>query len=317
MPTPYPEEEGFVSVQGHRLYFRSLGRARLGTILVVHGGPSEHRYLSCLGDLVPHGYRVVWYDQWGCGRSERPASFDSFTVEGAGAEVVGVADALRLRRPHLFGHSWGGALALEAATSAPRRFQSVILCGAFASDPSLRVAMRRHVRALPNAIRAPIEKGEREGRFDDLRYRAALRRRRREYSLGMRVLPFELAATEPTMNRRLLRAIYGIRVGLFAPARGALRDWDVRPRLPRLTRPCLILAGEHEAGRYTALEIHRLVPGSRLVLVPGAAHLPFLQCRDPFMEIVLRFLLRTGASGYRGRPRKRNVLNGRSSRGGR
>jgi proline iminopeptidase len=294
MGSPYPDTEGFVRVNGHRIFFRSLGRALRGTMLVVHGGPSDHRYLTCLADLVPHGFRIVWFDQWGCGRSDRPRSLRTFTMERAGAEVIGVARQLRLRSPHLFGHSWGGALALQAATRSPRRFRSVIVCGGFASDRSFQRAMRRHIHALPPPLRDPIERGEREGRYDDPVYRAAVRRRRREYSLGMEVLPFDLAVTEPSMNHQLLRAIYGDRPGLFSPATGALQGWDIRPAVARLPVPCLVLAGEREAGRYTALELHRLIAGSRLVLLSGAAHLPFLQSRDQFMQVVLSFLEKEG-----------------------
>ncbi len=294
MGTPYPDTEGFVRVQGHRIFYRSLGRALRGTILVVHGGPSDHRYLACLADLVPHGFRVVWYDQWGCGRSDRPRSFRGYTMERAGAEVTAVARQLHLGSPHLFGHSWGGALALEAATRSPKRFAHVIVCGGFASDRSFQRAMRRHVHALPASLRVPIERGEREGRYHGRQYRAAVRRRRREFSLGMEILPFDIAVTEPSMNRRLLRAIYGDRPGLFSPATGALKGWDVRPKLSNLSGRCLVLAGEREAGRYTAQEIHRQVTGSRLVLLADCAHLPFLQSRDRFMQVVLAFLVRQG-----------------------
>lgn len=302
MHPSYPEEEGFVRVGAHRIFYRSLGRAVHGTVLVVHGGPSDHRYLACLADLVPHGYRLVWFDQWGCGRSERPSSFDGFTVERAAEEVRDVADALHLRSPHLFGHSWGGALSLEAASRFPRRFRSLIVCGAFASDASFQRAMRLHVRSLPASLRSPIERGERTGRYEDPAYRRAVRRRRREHSLGMRVLPFDIAVTEPSINQPLLRAIYGERPGLFSPATGALGAWDVRPRLGAIDVPCLVMAGEKEAGRYTALELHRRLPRSRLRLVPGCAHLPFLQSRDRFMQALLEFLETRAVRA--GRPRR-------------
>ena len=289
MPT-YPDHEGFVRTNGHRIYYRSLGTARHGTVLVVHGGPTSHGYLRCLADLVPHGYRVVWFDQWGCGRSGRPRSYHDYTPAAAADDVVAVADGLRLRSTHLFGHSWGGALALQAITGAPKRFRSVILCGGFASDASFRTAMQEHIRSLPASLRIPIERGEREKRYRGRTYRDAVRRRRKEYSLGMKVLPFDLAAVEPSINPRLLRAIYGNRPGLLSPTTGTLRDWDVRSRLRGVRIPCLVLAGKREAGRATAQEIHRLIPRSHLILFPGAGHFPFLQHRDRFMAVVLAFL---------------------------
>ena len=292
MGSPYPEGEGDLRVNGHRLFYRRLGQPLRGSLLVVHGGPSDHRYLTCLADLVPHGFEVVWFDQWGCGQSGRPRSYRGYTMATAGADVVAVVNALRLRPVHLFGHSWGGALALEAVTQAPRRFRSLSVCGGFPSEGSFLSAMRRHIHALPRTIRIPIERGERERHYRDPANLRDVRRRRKEYSLGMRVLPFEMAVTEPDMNLPLLRAIYGERPGLLSPFTGTLRGWDVREALGRLSLPSLVLAGEREAGRYTARELHARLRGSRLALIPGAAHLPFLQERDHFMQVLLDFLLR-------------------------
>lgn len=286
----YPATQGFVTVHHHRLFYRSLGHALRGTVLVVHGGPSEHLYLSCLADLVPPGYRVVWYDQWGCGRSDRPRSFEGYTVESASADIPAVARALRLGTPHLFGHSWGGALALEAVTRFPDRFRTLMVCGGFASELSFRQAMRRHVRSLPAVIRTPIERGERDREFQRPAYRAAVRRRRREFSIGMKVLPLDLVASEPGLNHRLLDWVYGDRPGLFSPATGVLQGWDVRPALERLRLSTLVVAGEREAGRYTAREIHRRVRGSRLAIIAGAAHHPLLEQRDRTMQVLLSFL---------------------------
>lgn len=286
----YSAASGYVRVPEGRLYWRSLGRPTAPTLLVVHGGPSEHGYLSVLGDLVPHGYRVVWYDQLGCGRSSRPRSFAGYGVERAAEHTEAVRRALALGRPALFGHSWGGSIALEAVARRPRSYRGLAVSGAFASEASFAAAMRRHLARLPAAIRAPIEAGEARGSYATRRYRDAVQRRRREYTWGMQVLPFDFAATESRINRRLLRAIYGERPGLLSPVTGALRGWDVRPRLGRVGVPVLVLAGEREAGRFTAHELHRLLPRSRVVIVRGAAHLPFLDQRDAFLVALIDFL---------------------------
>jgi proline-specific peptidase len=295
--TPYRDRHGFVDVQGEALFYRSLGDRRDPTVLVVHGGPSDHRYLSVLADLVPRGFRVIWFDQLGCGRSSRPASYRDFSMEGAGRQVEDVRRRLSLGRPHLFGHSWGGALALQAAVLFPRSFRSLAVCGGFASERSFEHAMREHTHRLPRSLREPIERSERAGRYDDPTYRTAVRRRHREYSNGLRVLPYEFVETEPAINRPLLRAIYGQRPGLLSPSTGALRSWDLRPKLGRIRIPTLIMSGEIEAGRYTARDLHRWLPQSRLVTFAGAAHLPFFQARDLFMESLLDFYGPLGPSG--------------------
>jgi proline iminopeptidase len=295
---PYRDVTGFVPVEGARLYYRSLGERSDPTVLVVHGGPSDHRYLLSLADLVPRGYRVVWYDQLGCGRSTHPRSFREYSMEAAGRHVEAVRRGLRLGRPHLFGHSWGGALALEAAVLFPQSFRSLSVVGGFASDASFRRAMRRHVRSLPDALRIPIEQGERDGRYDSAAYRTAVRTRQQRYSFGVSVLPYEFALSLPSVNRQLRRAVYGRRPGLLSPPTGFLNGWDVSADLGRLRLPVLVASGGIEAGRFTARDLHRWIPHSRLVTFRGAAHLPFVQVRDEFLRTLLGFFESVG-----GRPR--------------
>ena len=291
-PGPFPARDGFVPVIGGRLYWRSLGARRDPTILAVHGGPSEHGYLRFLEDLVPEGYRVVWYDQWGCGRSTRGPVPPGYGPNEAAQHTERVRRSLRLGRPFLFGHSWGGAVALAAVAQFPRSYAGALLCGAFASEPSFVTAMHQHLATLPASIRIPIEAGERSGRIATAAYRRAVRRRRATYSQGIQVLPLEFRATEANLNRSLLRSIYGEPRRLLGPTTGTLAAWDVRPQLRRVRLPTLLLAGEREAGRFTALELHRLWPHAKLVIVPGAAHLPFYSARDRFLSEVLSFLRR-------------------------
>ncbi len=287
---PFPTRDGFLPVDGGRLYWRSVGDPASPPLLVVHGGPSEHGYLRVLEDLVPYGIRVVFYDQWGCGRSTRWPLPSRYGPASAGQHVERVRQVLRLGRPTLFGHSWGGAVALEAIAQFPRSYRRLVLCGAFPSTASFGRAMRLHLRSLPPAIRRPLEAGETSGRFESAAYRQALRRRRREFSQGVRVLPLEFRAAEARVNRRLLRAIFGHRPGLLSRPTGSLAGWDVRPRLGRVRVPTLLLAGDREAGRFTARELHRLWPRSRLTLIAGAAHLPFYEQRDRFLGELLDFL---------------------------
>ncbi len=272
------------------MYYRSIGETEAPTVLVVHGGPSDHRYLRVLADLVPLGYRVVWFDQLGCGRSSRPRSFDGGSMELYAEQIERVRRALRLGRVHLFGHSWGGALALQAAVAHPASFRTVVLSGGFASDASFLRAMRRHTRGLPASLRGPIERAARTGRYDRSSYRRAARLRQRQYSAGLAILPYDFELTVRAVNRRLMRAVYGDRPGLLAPLGGWLEGWDVTGRLARLRTPMLVVAGVLEAGRFTAREIARTARRAKLVLLPGSAHLPFFQDRDRFLSEVRRFL---------------------------
>ena len=63
--------DGYVTVLGRRIYYKSFGEGKKECLLCLHGGPGlTHDYLLPLSDLVGFGYRVVFYDQLGCGKSE-------------------------------------------------------------------------------------------------------------------------------------------------------------------------------------------------------------------------------------------------------
>ena len=83
--------DGFVRVLGSRIYFKSIGRSSKGTVLCLHGGPGgNHWSIIDMADLAPLGYRIVWYDQLGCNRSEKPRSYRNYTIEQSADEAEAV-----------------------------------------------------------------------------------------------------------------------------------------------------------------------------------------------------------------------------------
>jgi pimeloyl-ACP methyl ester carboxylesterase len=104
--------EGHVEVPGGRIWYRIAGADRPGTpVLCLHGGPGmPHDYLEPLEDLAVNR-PVVFYDQLGCGRSGRPADDSLWTTDRFVEELAVVHAVLGLKRPHLFGNSWGGCRA--------------------------------------------------------------------------------------------------------------------------------------------------------------------------------------------------------------
>ena len=111
------QDEGYINVPGGRVWYRSVGpdsgSEGRTPLLCLHGGPGfTHNYLEPLEALADQR-RVVFYDQLGCGRSDRPDDETLWTVERFVEELVQVRAALGLDRLHLFGSSWGGMLAMQ------------------------------------------------------------------------------------------------------------------------------------------------------------------------------------------------------------
>ena len=83
--------EGRVEVLGFDLFYRQFGKPERGEILCLHGGPGmTHDYLLSVADLADHGYRVTFYGQLGCGRSQVPRDLSLVVPERYVEEVEGV-----------------------------------------------------------------------------------------------------------------------------------------------------------------------------------------------------------------------------------
>src|SRR5450756_511683 len=92
-----------------------------------------HNYIDPLEDLADRR-RVIFYDQLGCGRSDRPDDTSLWTVPHFVREVEAVRSALELDRFHLFGSSWGGQLAMQYILDyQPSSLLSLLMAGSPAS----------------------------------------------------------------------------------------------------------------------------------------------------------------------------------------
>ena len=148
MGTVRPSAKGRAEVLGYRLAWEAFGAADRGTLLCLHGGPGvPHGYLTCLADLARFGYRVVFYDQLGCGASKRPKGTSLFTIERAVEEVEGFRRALGLGRIHLLGNSYGGMLAIAYALKYRRHLRSLVIASGLPSVPVTNAELRRLVWA--------------------------------------------------------------------------------------------------------------------------------------------------------------------------
>ena len=172
-----PVAEGFVPFRGFRTWYRVVGAPEepgKAPVLVLHGGPgASHDYLEPLAALAGSGRRVVFYDQLGCGRSDRPHDPSLWTVGLFVEELAAVRSALGLSRVHLLGQSWGGMLAMEAALSLAPGLVSLVLADAPASM-DLWVSEANRLRAgLPPEVQAVLRRHEEAGTTNAAEYQDA------------------------------------------------------------------------------------------------------------------------------------------------
>lgn len=131
-PPMEPYRTGVLDVgDGHRVYFEECGNPLGQPALVVHGGPGGGCNPSMRRFHDPQDYRIVLFDQRGCGRSTPNASLDANTTWHLVADMELLRGTLGIERWQLFGGSWGSTLALAYAETHPERVEALILRGIF------------------------------------------------------------------------------------------------------------------------------------------------------------------------------------------
>lgn len=114
----------FVKIEGANLHFVIRGSGR--PVMLIHGNPGSCQdWMKLFGPLAAN-YQTLAFDRPGHGHSDRPNHGD-VTVEVQASLLRRALDELRVERPILVGHSWGGALALVYALLHPRDVSGLVL----------------------------------------------------------------------------------------------------------------------------------------------------------------------------------------------
>ncbi len=292
-------KEGFLPVPGGPVWYRVMGTGSGVPLVVLHGGPGGtscgFASLSPLGAARP----VVTYDQLGSGRSGRPADRSLWTVDHFVDELDAVRKQLGLKRMHLMGHSWGGSLAAAyVLKKGTKGIESLILASALLSTPDWIRDADELKKQLPAGIQETLRQHETAGTTNSAEYRVA----EREYT-GRFVRRKPGAPNPECADSAFNRLIYE---QMWGPseffATGSLKSFDVTGQLSKLRVPVLLMVGEFDEARpETAARYQKLIPGSKLEVIPGSAHSLLNDNREGTLRVLQEFLGSVNAG--RGKPR--------------
>jgi pimeloyl-ACP methyl ester carboxylesterase len=238
-------------------------------LVLLHGGMSDHREWRRQLEGLSDAFTVVAWDAPGNGGSSDPP--ESFRFDDYARCLAGFVEGLDLGRPHILGLSWGSSLALALYGRRPDLPRSLILAAAYAGwtgSLSREEAKRRLADAL-REIHMPAEQYTRSWMPTLLTDRA-----------------------RPEMVEELVSIMRDFRPEGARPMLHAMAEADLRPVLPTIRVPTLLLAGEEDARSPVAVarKMQRAIPGSELVLLSGAGHQSNIEAADRFNDEVRRFL---------------------------
>jgi proline iminopeptidase len=280
--------EGMIETVNGKIQYSVYGESLKKTpILVLHGGPgflSMSDGLESLWEDRP----VYFYDQLGCGGSDRAAGKDFYSVENYVAELAEVRAALKLDDVYLMGFSWGCALACAyVLEKKPTGVKGIILCAPYLSSPAWDADQRRNIALMPAGIRAAIETGEATGNYGEA-YQAAMMAYYDQHVCLLSPWPASLQKAFSSLNMDVYNTMWGPSEFTIT---GKLKDFDLTPRLGEIIQPVLLVCGDRdEAGVKTVKDFQQLFPDARMAVIPKASHLHQIERPEIFAAVVGNFL---------------------------
>lgn len=243
-------------------------------VVFIHGLGATSNVWFAQREVLSERFQVIVYDRSGCGLSSRRD--EACSIASWGTELAGLLDDLAVESAVVVGHSLGSMVAQYFASTYPERTRALVLVG---GEAALSPEGKEILRTRADLIEA-------HGLPDVV-----------DSWLSSVVAP-ETRVANPVMVG-LLRAMFlSYDPHSYAQQARALSDADVRPYHRGITCPTLLLVGDEDPVTPLAWQqaIQEAIPGSRLRIIPGTAHMPMLESPMAITAALQEFLAGLGAS---------------------
>lgn len=264
-----PMKKGTARVDGTSLYYEVAGKG-FPLVLISGGGTLDCRAWDEQFEAFARSFRVIRYDIRGIGKSARPRAAFSHC-----RDLYALLKFLKVKRAHVVGLSFSGAIAVDFALEHPEMVDRLVLA---ATGTSADAKARANVESLA-ALSAMAKKDGLE--------------RTVEFLAG---LPFFISQ-ENLAAREKLRRIYADNRDLFDDNFPLVTLWQTTEptadaRLSEIRAPTLILIAENDHPTYREItdKLAAGVRGAKQVVIPGATHLIHMDRPEEFNRAVLGFL---------------------------
>lgn len=280
--------EGFIDVDGGKVWYRIVGEGKKTPLLVLHGGPGiPSYYLKSLGALG-HDRPVIFYDQLGCGHSDRIRDTSLMNIDHYVRELGTVVNYLGLKNYYLFGHSWGTMLGTDYYLSHPEGIKALILSSPALSITKWMTDAGDLIHTLPDSIQKIIYMNEKGRSYTAPDYQQAVMYYYHQFLSRKDPWPADLDSSFAQLGSNVYEHMGG--PSEFTVT-GSLRNYDRTDRLGEIKVPTLFMAGEYDEAKPTTVEYYQsLVPGAKFVLIYDSGHLTTIDQPEKTNQIVIDFL---------------------------
>lgn len=242
-------------------------------LLIVNGTSQSLGFWADIAPVLAGSHRVITYDLRGMGGSERGTG--EISVRSLAADALDLLDALGIERAHVLGYSLGSAVAQELALAAPDRVASMVLLCTWARPDGFQ-------RALITGLAHPWRTGDLETALT---------------AIGVAFSPELLNDPNfPALMEPMLPLFPSTpeQIAVVVEQWDADLGHDTLDRLPGITTPTLVVAGEQDllTPHWHGRQVADAIPGARFELFtgPGSSHSVHVERGAEVLPLVAGFL---------------------------
>ncbi|HEX4439199.1 MAG TPA: proline iminopeptidase-family hydrolase [Thermoanaerobaculia bacterium] len=294
-------QQGFIESNGVMIYLEMIGTAGAEPLVILHGGPgASHDYF--LPYLLPlaKNHRLIFIDERGSGKSQKLQDPSGYTLDQMVEDIEGIRATLRMPKMDLLGHSFGGALAQAYALKYPQNLSHLVLASTWSSAKKMNQVLAKMKDQMSPELRKRVDAMEKKGLYGQGKPYEK-NRYTNDYMIaawGEGYFPF-LYQKRPDpnydpvangiMSWDLYREMWGSD-GEFVIS-GNLKNMEFTDRLAGLNVPTLLVVGDHdECDPELSRDMQAKIKDAKLVVVPQAGHMTFVDQPDMFIHTVEEFL---------------------------
>lgn len=274
----------------YKVWTKKIGSGPV-KVLILHGGPGfSHEYLEALESFLPqNGIEMYYYDQLGCNNSDQPDDPSLWTLARYTEEVEEVRRALGLEHFVLYGHSWGGILAMEYALNHQEHLRALVISDMTAGTQSYLRRTASIKRQLPPATLARLTALEARQDYDSPEYQKIMME-----DLYPRVLCRIQPWPEPVSRafRHVNDKIYNLMQGKSEfLVTGNLKDWERWGRLHEIRVKALTIGARYdEMDPEDMKKMAALMSNAQYAFCPNGSHLCMWDDQRVYFDHLIGFL---------------------------
>ena len=280
----------------YSVWTKRIGKNSKIKVLLLAGGPGfPHDYLEAFESFFPkEGIEFYYYDELGSGNSDKPVDSTRFSVERAVEEVEQVRLALGLGKDNLyiFGHSWGGLLAMEYALKYQQHVKGLIVSNMCASGKEFnRYIQEVLVKQIPASALDSINLLAARNDYANPRYTALVT----EHFYARFVCRIPVNNWPEPVTRALGKSNQPYYLSMQGPSEfgiiGSLKTWDISGRLAQIKVPALMIGARYDEidPRHMQWMSKQIVNGKFLYCATGS-HLSMYDQQQFYMNGIIGFL---------------------------